>query len=140
MFSSIVTAYFAKITKPLFKLIYSEYAIENSLPVISTSFAANFLGLGSAALPLGIQTIKSLYTNKNKTVAICDCATFAALSTVPFQLIPATLIALRSAHGSTEPFSIIIPIWICSAATIIFTVSICRISTYYITKRATKNG
>ena len=135
-----VTDFFARITKPFFRLIYSQYAIENSLGFISASFAANFLGLGSAALPLGIQTMKSLYKNSCKVTALCDCATFAALSTVPFQLIPSTLIALRSAHGSNNPFSIIIPIWICSAITITFTITMSKICTYFLKKWVIKNG
>ena len=103
------TKFLSKITMPFFKLIYSKNAIENSISYISASFTANFLGLGSACLPLGIKTIQCLSQNKNKKAAICDMATFAVLSTVPLQLIPTTLIALRNAHGSQSVFDIIIP-------------------------------
>ncbi len=134
------TKFFAKLTKPLFKLIYSKEALENSLSFISASFAANFLGLGSAALPLGIQTMKSLSQNKNKLCSQSDMATFAVLSTVPIQLIPSTLIALRHAHGSDNPFKIIVPVWICSVITYTFTIILCRVCTFLrIKKKGTGN-
>lgn len=129
------TAFFARLTKPFFRLIYSKEALDNSLNCISASFAANFLGLGSAALPLGIQTMKSLSENKNKVLTKCDMATFASLSTVPLQLIPSTLIALRHAHGSEKPFEIIVPVWVCSLITVIFTIVLCRILTYFNLKK-----
>ncbi len=129
------TAFFSKITKPLFKFIYSKEALENSISFISASFAANFLGLGSAALPLGIQTMKSLSKNKNKVNSACDMATFAALSTVPLQLIPSTLIAIRHAHKSENPFAIIIPIWVCSLITFTFTIILCRVFTHFYSRK-----
>ncbi len=135
------TAFFSKITKPLFRVIYSKEALENSLSFISASFAANFLGLGSAALPLGINTMKSLSKNKNRIQSVCDMATFATLSTVPLQLTPSTLIALRHAHGSANPFAIIVPVWVCSLITVAFTILLCRVFTYlHIKKDGKSNG
>ena len=48
-----------------------------------------------------------LYTSKN----MC---TLVVLNTTSVQLIPTTIIALRVAAGSANPFSVILPIWISS--------------------------
>lgn len=122
-----VTKVLSKILKPVMRFVYSKKALENdSLESISTCFAANFLGLGNAALPFGINAVKKLNYN-NSSVANKDVIMFAVLNTVPFQLVPTTLIALRKNYNSANPFDIILPIWVCSGLTIVFAVIVCKI-------------
>lgn len=121
------TKVFSKLLKPLLRLIYSEKVLENdACGCICASMAANFFGLGNAALPLGIKAMKSIEKSENSTRAGKDMIMFAVLNTVPFQFVPTTLIALRTAHGSKAPFDIILPVWICSAITICFAVFLCK--------------
>lgn len=122
-----VTKIFAKILKPAMSLVYSKKVLNSkALESICCCFAANFLGLGNAALPLGINAVKKIKDN-NSQVANSDMIMFAVLNTVPFQLIPSTLIALRKNYNSTNPFSVILPIWLCSFLTIVFAVILCKI-------------
>ena len=121
------TKVFSKLLKPLLRLIYSEKVLEtDACGCICASMAANFFGLGNAALPLGIKAMKSIEKSENSTRAGKDMIMFAVLNTVPFQLVPTALIALRTAHGSKAPFDIILPVWICSAITICFAVFLCK--------------
>ena len=116
-----ITKIITRIAMPFLKLIYPDSRKNGmAMGAVSANFAANLLGLGNAALPLGLYAIKELS-------GPCDRMTFAALSTVPIQLFPATLITLRKAAGSTSPYSIILPIWAVSIATYIFAVLICRL-------------
>lgn len=122
------TAVFSRLLRPLLGLIYSKKILESdACECISASMAANFFGLGNAALPLGIKAVKSIARCESSARAGNDMIMFAVLNTVPFQLVPTTLIALRTAHGSKAPFDVILPIWICSAVTVCFAVILCKI-------------
>ncbi len=93
---------------------------------IAANFAANFLGLGNAALPTGIRAMEALAQDGGERASV-DMMTFAVMNTVPFQLLPTTLCALRSAAGAPEPFSILVPVWLTSVITMVFAASVCRI-------------
>jgi len=123
-----VTKLLTKLIKPLIKLIVPKKSCTDEVvDSMGASIAANFLGLGSAALPLGIRTMKSLSGGENSDIASDEMIMFAVLCTAPFQLIPSTLIALRTTHKSASPFEIITPIWICSIVTIAFCIVLCKL-------------
>ncbi|MBQ7901313.1 MAG: spore maturation protein [Clostridia bacterium] len=85
---------------------------------ISMNIVANFFGLSNAATPLGIKAMKQLDAqNAVKGVASDDMCMLAVINSASVQLIPSTLIAMRAAAGSTNPGSIILPIWIVSVIT-----------------------
>lgn len=115
--------------RPLVNLIYGKKNITDSILLsVSSSMCANFLGLGNAALPLGIKAMNEYEkVNGNKGTATDGMILFCVLNTVPFQLIPSTLIAMRSRHGSENPFDIIVPIWISSLLINVFAVVVCKL-------------
>lgn len=87
-----------------------------ALGAIVMNLVANFLGLGNAATPLGLKAMGELQKlNPKKKTASNDMSMFLVLNTSAIQLIPATIIAVRSAAGSANPAEIIGPIWIASA-------------------------
>ena len=65
--------------------------------------------------------------NKKKHRASDDAVMFAVLATTPFQLLPVTLAVMREASGSTAPYEILIPVWICEIVTTVFAVILCKI-------------
>jgi spore maturation protein SpmB len=70
--------------------------------------AANMLGLGNAATPLGLRAMRDLETlNPRPGVASNAMCTFLAINTSSVQLIPATAIAILAAAGSTRPTAIV---------------------------------
>lgn len=123
------TRLLAKVFSPLLRIIYPKaYKMGIATDEIAADYSANFLGLGNAALPIGIKAMNKLKDEGlyRKDTANDDMVMFAVLNTTPLQLVPATLIALRQAHNSLNPYGIILPIWICSVATTIFGVIICK--------------
>jgi len=85
------------------------------------ALAANVLGLNNAATPLGIKAMEELQAlNPDKDVATNAMVTFMAVTTSGVQLIPATMIGVLAAAGSTSPTAIIAPT---IAATFIGTVA-----------------
>lgn len=68
------------------------------------NIAANMLGMGNAATPLGLKAMRDLQTlNPTKETATNAMATFLAINTSSVTLIPMTVIALRAANGSDSP-------------------------------------
>ena len=124
-----LTRILSKAASGLLKLIYPKvYKNTEAINNIAADYSANLLGLGNAALPIGIRAMNSLKKNglPQPDTANDDMIMFAVLNTAPFQLMPTTLIALRSTYGSANPFEIILPIWICSAGTTVFGVILCK--------------
>ncbi len=121
------TSALTKLVRPLLRLIYPDaYKKGRGIDEIAANFAANLLGLGNAALPLGLRAMEKL-SEDGGDVATDDMVTFSVLNTVPLQLMPTTLIALRAATGSARPYEIILPVWICSLLTIFFGALICKL-------------
>lgn len=84
---------------------------------ISMNIIANILGLGNAATPLGLKAMKSLQKqNPQKDTLSNSMAMFIILNTASLQLIPTTVIAIRSSLGSINPTQIIFPIWCATIA------------------------
>jgi spore maturation protein A len=77
---------------------------------IVIALAANMLGLNNAATPLGIKAMEELQTlNPDKETATNAMVTLMALTTAGVQLIPASMIAVLAAAGSSNPTAIIAP-------------------------------
>ena len=91
----------------------------NAYNEISLNIIANILGLGNAATPLGIKAMQSLQDeNPHKDTLSNSMAMLVLLNTASLQLIPTTVIALRTSLNSENPTGIILPVWlstICAA-------------------------
>lgn len=79
---------------------------------ITTNFIANFLGLGWAATPAGLQAMSELEKleeerGRPKGIASNEMCTFLILNISSLQLIPVNIIAYRSQYGSVNPAAII---------------------------------
>lgn len=101
----------SKLLYPILKIIFPEIPRNHeSFSYISSSIIANMFGLGNAATPLGLKTMKSLQElNKNKNTASNSMITFLVITTSGVTIIPTTVIALRKMYGSTSPNSVLIP-------------------------------
>lgn len=124
-----ITDIITRIISPLIRLIYPKtYKNNNAVNEIAADYSANLLGLGNAALPLGINAMKKMRNDglPEKDTANDEMIMFAVINTAPFQLIPTTIIALKNAHNSSNPSEIILPIWICSLLTTVFAVILCK--------------
>lgn len=105
-----------KILKPFMRLIFPEIKEKDkAYEEISMNVIANMLGLGNAATPLGLKAMKTLQKdNKTKDTLSDSMAMFIILNTASLQLIPTTVIAIRSSLGSNNTTGIIIPVWCAS--------------------------
>lgn len=103
-----------KVLSPLIKFLFPDIKKDAQVhKEISMNMVANILGLGNAATPLGLKAMKSLQKdNIKKDTLTNSMAMFIIINTASIQLIPTTVIAIRSSLGSTNPTGIILPVWI----------------------------
>lgn len=103
-----------KFLKPIMRFLFPDIDEKSEVhKEISMNIIANILGLGNAATPLGLKAMKSLQTeNSKKEVLTNSMAMLIVLNTASIQIIPTTVIAIRSSMGSQNPTSIIFPVWI----------------------------
>ena len=120
---------FAKILKPLIKFLFPEIDEKDTVhEEISLNIIANILGLGNASTPLGLKAMESLQEkNPHKNTLSNSMAMLVLINTASMQLIPTTVIAIRSSLNSENPTSIIFPVWVataCAACAAIFAAKI----------------
>ena len=124
-----------KLLNPLIKRLFPS-ASNDAKKYISMNMTANILGMGNAATPMGIKAMAELdKSNKNPLRASDDMCMLVVLNTTSFQLIPTTIIALRTAAGSAEPMLVIAPIWITSICSIIAAVTAVKVMTRFFKRR-----
>lgn len=77
---------------------------------IVTNIAANFLGLGNAATPLGIKAMQELQDlNENKDEATDAMVLFLAINTSSVTLVSSSVLAYHAAANSANVSEIIAP-------------------------------
>lgn len=94
-----------KLLHPLMKFLFPEISPQDSVhQEISMNIIANVLGLGNAATPLGLKAMKSMQKqNPKKDTLSNSMAMLIILNTASLQIIPTTVIAIRSSLGSNNP-------------------------------------
>lgn len=95
--------------RPVMRRLFPDVPAEHpAMGSMLMNMAANMLGLGNAATPLGLRAIRDLETlNPRPGVATNAMCTFLAVNTSSVQLIPTTAIAILVAAGSKNPTAIV---------------------------------
>lgn len=119
-----IIAKIEKMLKPIMSLLFPKMRnSDNEYKEICMNIIANLLGLGNAATPLGLKAMQSMQEkNNNKNRLTDEMVMLIVINTASLQIIPTTVIAIRSSLGSSEPTKIIVPVWIatiCAAITAI---------------------
>ena len=104
----------ARLLKPVMKILFPKIKETESVhKEILMNIVANIMGLGNAATPLGLKAMTSMQKLNNKKDTLSDSMMmFIVLNTASLQIIPTTVISIRTSLGSQEPTSIIVPVWV----------------------------
>ena len=122
-----IIGHLSKILKPIIKRLFSGLN-EKSSNNITMNIIANMLGLGNAATPLGLKAMQELQKdNENKEELSHNMIMLIVLNTASLQIIPTTIIAIRSSMGSTNPTKIIVPVWISTICAAIVGIIVAKI-------------
>lgn len=105
-----------KVVAPVTKVLFPDVAPEsNAMNSIIMNITANILGLANAATPIGIKAMTQLsQLNNNSETASRSMVMLVVINSASFQILPSSLIALRLSAGSSNPFEIIVPVWLAS--------------------------
>ncbi len=126
-----------KMLKPIIRFLFPEIR-ENKKAQneISMNMVANILGLGNAATPLGLKAMETLQEeNKNKKELSNSMIMLIVINTASIQIIPTTIIAIRSSLGAENPTSIIVPVWIATICAAIVGITVTKLLIKYSNKR-----
>lgn len=115
-----ITHWLSRVISPFMHRVFPTSQKDKHLEnYLSSNICANFLGLGNAATPMGIQAAKRLADCGRTGVAGAELCRLIVLNTASIQLIPATVAAVRANLGSGAPFDILPAVWVtsvCSAS------------------------
>lgn len=131
----------AKLFKPITKRIFKGETDETQ-GFIAMNLTANFLGMGGAGTSMGIRSMELMGQNKNKIDK--NMMLFFIINVSSIQLLPTTVITLRSSMSSESPSDIILPAFIASVFTtavgVLSVLLIERIKTLFSKKIKRKNA
>jgi spore maturation protein A len=104
--------------RPVLRWLFPDVpAAHPAAGAIVLALAANMLGLNNAATPLGIKAMEELQSlNPDKETATNSMVTLMAITTAGVQLVPASMIGVLAAAGSTNPTAIIAPTIVATSA------------------------
>lgn len=104
----------ARLMKALTRPLFGDLSEETDKD-ISMGLSANIIGAGNVATPFNINAMTAL--TKGKPVLTRSGAMLFVLNATGVQLIPSTVVGLRTSALSANPSDIILPSIICTAVT-----------------------
>ncbi len=109
----------ARAMAPVMRRLFPDVPPDHpAMSAMIMNLAANMLGLGNNATPLGLKAMGHLQElNPHKDTASNAMVTFLAMNTAAFTLIPMTVINYLSAAGLKNAYQIIVPTILATACT-----------------------
>lgn len=119
----------ARLLRPLLVRLFPDVPKDHpAMGAMVMNLAANLLGLGNAATPLGLEAMKQLQRlNPHRQTATNAMCLFLAINTSGLTLIPARAITLRAENGSLEPTAILLPTLLATAASTITAIVVAKL-------------
>ena len=109
-----LTEKLSRLLRPVMRRLFPSTRGDSALAgALSTNICANFLGLGNAATPPGIEAARRLAA-RSPGQASDELCRLIVLNTASIQLIPANVAAVRSSLGCAAPFDILPAVWLTS--------------------------
>lgn len=109
-----LTEKLSRLLRPVMHRLFPSTREDSALAgALSTNICANFLGLGNAATPPGIEAARRLAA-RSPGQASDELCRLIVLNTASIQLIPANVAAVRSSLGCATPFDILPAVWLTS--------------------------
>ena len=101
----------SRVIRPVMIRLFPDVPSDHpAMSAMIMNMAANMLGLGNAATPMGIKAMTELdKLNPEKGTATNAMCLFLAINTSSVTILPLGVIAVRAAAGATNPGSILIP-------------------------------
>ncbi|WP_008825781.1 nucleoside recognition domain-containing protein [Haloplasma contractile] len=120
---------FARLIHPVTRFLFPELPKQHEVHgLIASNMAANMLGLGSVATPLGIKAMKEMKKiNGDKDHATRSMITLLLINTSSLTLIPTTIVSMRKINGSINPSNVIPMIILATSLSTFFAIVVDRL-------------
>lgn len=113
--------------KPLIKFLFPDIRNPQTTAMMIMSFMANIFGAGNSATVFSLKAMELLdEENEHSPHASDSMCMFVALTMSMIQLVPITVIKIRSDLGSISPEDIILPSIIAGLISMIISVWVCK--------------
>ncbi|MEA5515673.1 nucleoside recognition domain-containing protein [Nodularia sp. UHCC 0506] len=101
----------ARLIRPVMSRLFPEIPVNHpAMSAMVMNMAANALGLGNAATPMGLKAMAELNKlNPNPGTATPAMCLFLAINTSSVTLLPLGVITVRASAGASNPAAIILP-------------------------------
>ena len=114
-----MTEKLGKLLKPVFgKLFPGASKDPEALGYLTANTAANLLGLGSAATPMGIKAVERMQILSGGRTATNEMCLLIVMNTASIQILPTTIASIRASLGAAVPFDILPAVWLTSICSV----------------------
>ena len=94
---------------------------------ITLNMAANMFGMGNAATPAGLSAMDAMQKFEKSRKPSREMIRFVVMNTAAFQVIPSSVVMLRSSYGSENTYDILVHIWFVSLGSLAIALTACRV-------------
>ena len=113
-----LTGRLAALTAPLLRRLFPmAWRDPEARDALCGNLAANLLGLGNAATPLGIRAARQMAAGTGGRASDELCR-LVVMNTASVQLIPTTVAAVRAGLGCAAPFDLLPAVWVTSLCSV----------------------
>jgi spore maturation protein A len=102
----------SKINKVVLKFFNRKELTKEAEKSMALNITSNIIGIGNVATVHGIKAIEEMASVNKGERPSNNMTKFILINTASLQLIPTSMIALRTLYGSNNPTNILIPVWI----------------------------
>lgn len=113
----------SKLLRPIVRKIFKNES-DDAYDYISINLAANMFGMGGVATPAGIKAMSAMSDGSDR--ASDNMIMLLVINATSIQLIPATVIAMRTAANSQSPSDVILPTLISSGIATLVGALMCK--------------
>lgn len=114
-------------TRPLIRFLFPRGLKRETTAMILMSFTANIFGAGNSATVFSIKSMEMLDAENNRSEEASNAmCMFVAVNMSMIQLVPITVIKIRSEAGSVNAGGIIIPAILAGLVSMVVSIAICK--------------
>lgn len=107
------------VTKVIGKLFNSNELNNKAKKYIALNITSNLIGIGNASTVNGIKAMEELDKINNDENPNNSMTKFVLLNTASIQILPTSMIAIRTLYNSSNPAEILLPVWIVTGISLI---------------------
>lgn len=125
--SGLITAVSKKVS-PVMKFLFPNEKDEQTIAIMLMSFITNIFGAGNSATVFSLKAMERLDRENNHSIYASNAMCMFVITTMSMvQLVPVTIIKIRSDLGSSDSGDIIIPSIVAGVISMIIPIIICKI-------------